>query len=167
VIARAAEGSLPDDPAALRHALNLSGASAPLPALLKVVERVREREGAEPPAVRDQWRLTRAVAHVALANRDSRIALYDLREMLEARPLRAAGRLLEAAGAIGDRSLVPTLARLAADEPGLSEPCAAAFARIVRRESLRRTGAARGVKPEHREALARLWAASRSRRRSG
>jgi len=75
VVAQSGNNGLPDDPAAVRQALNLSSSSVPLPALLKVVERVREREGSEPAAVRDQWRLTRAAAHVALANRGSRLAL--------------------------------------------------------------------------------------------
>ncbi len=106
----------------------------------------------------------KADVHLALARLDSRIALYDLREMLEARPPRSAGALLHAAGLVGDKSLVPTLARLAADEPGLIGPCAEAFGAIVRRGALRRTSPSmRRVKAEHQPALARLWAACSSR----
>jgi HEAT repeat protein len=106
----------------------------------------------------------KADVHLALARLDSRIALYDLREMLEARPLRSAGALLQAAGLIGDKSLVATLARLVAEEPGLIGPCAEAFGAIVRRGDLRRASPSmRRVKAEHQPALARLWAACSSR----
>jgi HEAT repeat protein len=138
VIARAAEGTLPDDPAALRHALNLSGPSVPLPSLLKVVERVREREGAEPPAVRDQWRLTRAAAHVALANRDSRIALYDLRESLEAAKGQLPVEFLAALSRIGDASCVEAIAaaHAKAKDAWWRHHLADAFYTIVQRERL-------------------------------
>lgn len=153
-----------------RAAASLHGARRPedataIPALHREIERL----SAVPPGRMDPAAAAAAKAdvHLALARLDSRIALYDLREMLDARPLRSAGALLQAAGLIGDKSLVPTLARLASEEPGLFQPCVAAFARIVLREGLRQTGAARGVKPEHQEALTRLWATSRARRRSG
>ena len=91
VVMRAADGQLPEDPATLRHALNLSSASAPPPQLLKVIDRVREREGSQTASVRDQWRLARAAAHLALAHRGSGQALYDLRESLDPRPARVHG----------------------------------------------------------------------------
>jgi len=117
------------------------------------------------PAARDE---SRARLHLALARLESRIALYDLREMLEARPLRSAGELLEAAQLIGDKSFVPPLARLAAEEPGLVDLCVAAFGAIAGRESLERKSAVtRGVKPEHRAALDGLWTASRGRSDKG
>jgi hypothetical protein len=102
---------------------------------------------------------SRARVHTALAGLGSRIALYDLREMLEARPVRAAAPLLDAAARLGDASLVPTLAALVADTPELLEACAAAFASIAVREKLRRASrVSKGVRTEHREALAELWA---------
>ena len=48
-----------------------SADSLSLPLMLKIVERVREREGSEPARVREQWRMARAAAHVALASRES------------------------------------------------------------------------------------------------
>ncbi len=138
VIARAAAGSLPDDPAALRHAINLTAASASLPSLLKVVERVREREGAEPAAARAQWRLTRAAAHVALANRDSRIALYDLRESLETARGTLPVEFLAALSKIGDASCVEAVAgaHAKAKDAWWRHHLADVFYTIVQRERL-------------------------------
>jgi HEAT repeat protein len=133
-----------------------------IPALHREIERLSAAGSGqtEPGAAA----AAKADVHLALARLDSRIALYDLREMLEARPVRSAGVLLQAAGLIGDKSLVATLARLAAEEPGLLEPCAEAFGAIVRRSSLRRTSASmRVVKAAHQPALARLWAAGAGR----
>ena len=49
-------------------------AIAPLPHLLKIVERVREREGSPAAGRRgDEWTAVRAAAHVALAERGSRL----------------------------------------------------------------------------------------------
>ena len=140
VVARAADGRLPDDAAALRHALNLSGASTPLPSLLKVVERVREREEAEPPATRDQWRLARAAAHVTIANRDSRIALYDLRESLEAAKGALPVEFLAALSRIGDASCVEAIAaaHAKAKDAWWRQHLADAFRTIVAREKLTR-----------------------------
>jgi HEAT repeat protein len=105
----------------------------------------------------------RADIHRALAAVGTRIALYDLREMLLARPPRAARALLEVAGAIGEASLAPALAALAHDEPSLLDDCAAAFGAIARREKLRRSSASlRAVRPVHRDALARLWSQYRA-----
>jgi hypothetical protein len=135
---------------------------AAIPNLHHEIERLREAsDHSMTPSARDE---SRAHLHLALARLDSRIALYDLREMLEARPLRSAGELLEAAQLIGDKSLVPPLARLASEEPGLVDLCIAAFGAIVRRESLgRKSAVTRGVRPEHRAAFDRLWTASRER----
>ncbi len=138
---------------------------AAIPVLHHEIERLRETSASSmTPAARDE---ARARVHLALARLDSRIALYDLREMLEMRPVRSAGELLEAAQLIGDKTFVPPLARLAAEESGLLDLCIVAFSAIARRESLRRNSAAmRGVKPEHRAALDRLWTASRGSRPS-
>ncbi len=138
IVARAADGSLPDDPAALRHALNLSGATAPLTALQKVVDRVREREGSEPAAARDAWRLTRAAAHVALANRGSRIALYDLRESLETATGTLPVEFLAALTLVGDASCVEAIAgaHANAQDAWWRHHLADAFYTIVQREKL-------------------------------
>jgi hypothetical protein len=96
--------------------------------------------------------------HVALAALDSRLALFDLREMLHARPVRALPALLETAAKVGDASVVPALVALAAESRALLDQCAQPFASIVRRARLRPTSAAlRAVRPHHREALRELW----------
>lgn len=138
VVMRAADGNLPDDPAALRHALNLSGGTVALPALVTVVDRVREREGSEPAAVRDQWRLARAAAHVALAHRGSRLALYDLRESLEASKGPLPVELLAAIALIGDASCVEAIAaaHARATDSWWRDHLARAFREIVARERL-------------------------------
>jgi hypothetical protein len=82
-LGRIVEGSLPEDAAAVKRLVTAAADTAPLPVLLKIVERVREREASEPRARRAAWTTARAAAHLALARRDSRLALYDLRESLE------------------------------------------------------------------------------------
>jgi HEAT repeat protein len=114
ILADAAESGLPDDPAALRNALVDGGATAALPHLVRIVDRIREREQTVPAVQRPEWINARAAAHGALANRDSRIALYDLKESLEAgTPLPV--EFLAALSRIGDTSCL--------------EPIAAAYAR--------------------------------------
>jgi hypothetical protein len=101
--------------------------------------------------------------HEALAARGSRIALYELRERLEARPVRDAERLLKAASAVADATFVPTLARLATDVLPLVPACAKALRAIVRRESLKKSHrSVKAVRPEHRAVFESLW--SRARR---
>lgn len=125
-----------------------------IPVLSRALKRLRDfplRAGGEARA--------EAIArvHLALAALDSRIALFDLRERLLAEPLLAAATLLQAAERIGDASLVPALARIHAMERTLRAQAAAAFAAIVARERLRPRSAARGVRPDDREALHALW----------
>lgn len=109
---------LPEDPAAVRRAIARDGANAPLSALRTIVEAAREREESRPPRLRPEWALARAAAHVALANRGSRVALYDLRESIERSAGPLAVELLAALAAIGDVSCL--------------EPIAAAYARSTR-----------------------------------
>jgi hypothetical protein len=144
VVTNAADGALPDDPATLRRALKLSERTVPLPALVKVVDRVREREGSEAASVREQWRLTRAAAHVALARRGSRLALYDLRESLETakRPLPV--EFLAALTLIGDATCLAAIAEAhaKAKDAWWRDHLARAFRDIVDRERLTKRHAA-------------------------
>lgn len=127
-----------------------------IPALSRALKRLRDlplRAGGEARA--------EAIArlHLALAALDSRIALFDLRERLQAEPLLAAATLLEAAERIGDATLAPALACIHAEERTLRARATSAFAAIVAREHLRpRSAALRGVRPQDREALQALWA---------
>ena len=141
MVTRAAESGLPDDAGALRHALSLSGAAVSLPALLKVVERVREREAAEPSsAAREDWRLTRAAAHLSLANRGSRLAIYDLRESLDAATAPLPVAFLAALSLVGDQSCLEaiTSAHARARNAWWRQHLADAFRTIVAREKLTR-----------------------------
>ncbi len=150
-----AAGALSDADAA-RAVEALAALHAPaLPALQQALEGLTRARGAASEAARAE---AKAVLHLALARLDSRLALYDLREMLAARPPRALARLLAAATQVGDASVAAELARLVAHAPALHDACAATFAAIVAREGLsRRHRAWRALAPEAREALSRLW----------
>jgi HEAT repeat protein len=139
MVAEAAERELPDDPNALRAALSQAGDAIPLPLLLRIVERVREREGAESPARRDEWRLARAAAHQALAGRGSRLALYDLRESLETAKGRLPVEFLAPLALIGDASCLEAIAAAHAAVPRdewWRQHLADAFYTIVAREKV-------------------------------
>ncbi len=136
-LARAAEGALPDDPPALKAAI-AAAAGVPLPLLLAVLERVREREAAEGKARRSAWTAVRAAAHLALARRDSRLALYDLRESLERTREPLPVDMLAALGLIGDASCLEAIASAharVADE-WWRDRLQQTFDSIVRRERL-------------------------------
>jgi HEAT repeat protein len=105
----------------------------------------------------------KARVHLALGALDSRIALHDLRDLLKARPLCAVHDLLTAARQVGDASLVPALAAVAADHPALAEPAGTALKEIARREGLRRTSRViRTLRPGHRAAVEPLLARQRA-----
>jgi hypothetical protein len=140
VVTRAAESGLPDDAGALRHALSRSGEAVSLPLLLRIVERVREREASEPAAPREEWRLTRAAAHLSLANRGSRLALYDLRELLDAATGPLPVEFLAALSLVGDASCLEAIAgaHARARNAWWRQHLADAFRTIVAREKLTR-----------------------------
>jgi hypothetical protein len=130
-----------------------------LPALVKVVERVREREGSEPAAVRDRWRLARAAAHVALAHRGSRLALYDLRESLETSNGPLPVEFLAAVSLIGDASCVEAIAgaHAKAKDAWWREHLARVFREVVSRERLtKRQASLRRAEKRWPGVLARL-----------
>ncbi|HEY7515339.1 MAG TPA: hypothetical protein VIC87_12715 [Vicinamibacteria bacterium] len=106
--------------------------------------------------------------HRELARLGSRVALYDLREALAVRPIHAVAALLEAVSLVGDRTFVPILARLAADEPAMEPLAATTLAALVGREKLRRTTSPFSrLAPRDRAALERIWppGVNRARRR--
>jgi len=108
-LTRAAQTGLQNDPDALRRAIVRAGDAIALPLLLRIVERVREREALEPSAQRPAWTTTRAAAHVALANRGSRLALYDLRESIEAASAPLPVEFLTALSTVGDASCLEAI----------------------------------------------------------
>src|SRR5581483_9368634 len=98
------------EPAAMRTRIAAS-TKASLPALLKIVEEIRERERDAPHEEQAAWLEVRGEAHALLARRGSTIALYDVRETIEqakGRPLPAG--FLAAASALGDATLLEPIA---------------------------------------------------------
>lgn len=160
LLARAANQGLPDDPDSIRQAIAQAGGIAPLEHLLKIVERVRDREGSPSPGRRgDNWAAARASAHVALAERGSRLGVYDLRESLE----RSRGPLpvefLTALSLVGDASCLEAIARAhtEARDAWWRDHLAAAFQAIIARERLtKRHAALRRVEQRSPGALGRL-----------
>jgi len=140
VLARASEGGLPDDPAMLRHALALSAESLPLPALLELVKRIREREGSEAAKIKEQWRVARAAAHVALAHRGSRLAVYDLRESLESAKGPLPVEFVEALRLVGDATCLEAIAGayMKTKDSWWRQHLAEAFKAVIAREKLTR-----------------------------
>ncbi|MGE5245931.1 MAG: hypothetical protein ACM3SQ_17040 [Betaproteobacteria bacterium] len=164
-LADLAEGPLPDDPDALRRAIARAPARTSLTTLQELVNRIREREAIERPPRRGAWSSARAAAHLALAARNSRLALYDLREWLQ----QAEGPLpvdaIAALEQIGDEScLEPIAAAYAkATVSGRSghdwwrEHLADAFRAIAKRERVtRRHAVARRIATRW-GAAAELW----------
>jgi len=145
-LTRAAEDGLPDDPAVLRGVIVRAGSTAPLPLLLRIVERVRERESAEPGGRRPAWTTTRVAAHAALARRGSRLALYDMRELLEGATGPLPGEFLAALSQVGDASCLEAVASAHARSSGSGfsrsdwwrQHLAEAFRAIVVREGINR-----------------------------
>jgi HEAT repeat protein len=160
VIAQAAAGTLPEDAAILRHALQRLDDSVSPATLHKVLARVREREGFEPAERRDEWRLARAAAHVWLAQRGSRVALYDLRESLESAKGTLPVEFLAAVTLIGDASCVEAIAaaHAKAKDAWWREHLGQAFQAIVTREKLtRRHAAVKRIEKRSPETLRQIW----------
>lgn len=112
----AAGGALPDDPGAVRRWLSANTSALSLSVLHRLVEAIAARErSAGEEAGRAAWMTARAAVHVALAARESRVALYDLRETIE-RESRVPVEMLSALEQIGDVSCL--------------EPIAAAYSRL-------------------------------------
>ena len=147
-LADAARGSLGDDPSALRRAL-LSAAHELTPsALHQIVERVRIREGAEPPDRRAEWVAVRGAAHGALAQRGNRLALYDLRETVASAKQPLPVEFLSALSTLGEANCLESVA--GAYARAIAEPrpddwwrrqLADAFRAIVGRERVTRRNA--------------------------
>jgi hypothetical protein len=169
-LARAADGGLPDDAEALRQMLVVGGDAAPLPVLLRLVERVRERESTEPVRSRAPWSGVRALAHLALARRHSRVALYDLRESLERSGQPLPVDSLAALSLIGDVSCLEAIASSYArsSDRWWKDRLKDIFRAIVERDRLtRRHAAVKRVEKKWADALSDLWPAGHSRRAEG
>ena len=109
-IEAAAEGALPDDPAALRQWLSAEGHLAALPVLHKLVLRIREHESSRPDGPdRREWMTARAAVHQVLAAQGSTVARYDLCETIESGVI-APVEMLAALATLGDRSCLEPIA---------------------------------------------------------
>lgn len=165
------EDGLGDDPAAIRQAIADATSAVPLPALLGLVKHAREREASAPPGRRGEWIAVRGTAHVALAKRRSRLAIYDLRESLETAVAPLPADFLAALSAVGDASCLEPIAavytRVPAGGNGADarsrqsawrHELAETFGAIVRREGLtRRHGVAKKIRMRWPDAAGALW----------
>jgi hypothetical protein len=160
----AAAGRLPANPALLKTELAAVRATARLTDLQRVVDLVRAQEQREGDrARREEWRAVRGALHQALAARNSRLALYDLRDsVLDADRLPVT--FLAALEEIGDATCLEPLAA-AYDASSRSsdtwwrEHVATAFRAIVQREGLtRRHAALKRVMTRWPDASAQLMA---------
>jgi HEAT repeat protein len=160
----AAHGELPDA-ATIRRAIADSDRSVSLVLLHRVLERIREREMNETPHRRREWMTARAAVHLALANRGSRLGLYDLRESLESAKQPLPVEFLSALSLVGDASCLEAIATAyaAADGPATdwwTRHLAAVFREIAKRER---------VTPRHAvvKRIAKRWGDAAKRLQAG
>ena len=165
ILERAAEGILPGSAGDLRSAVLQSGADAALPTLHRLVGvlRAEEEKPGTGDATRREWMAVRAAVHLALAERGSTVALYDLRETIE-RAAEGPVELLAALERIGDAACLEAIAaahaRLAGGPGGgrwWREHLVTAFRTIAARERLTgRHAAVRRIKARWPESAAAL-----------
>jgi hypothetical protein len=154
---------LPDDPAILLTAVRHDGASARLTTLKRAIDLIRAREAGVAQDVRGAWMIVRGQLHQETASRGSRIALYDLRETIEAARGPLPVGFIAAVTAIGDASCLDALAAAWAasasdDERWWRDHLADAFRAIVTREKLTRRAPALRRVLERRPAAGALVA---------
>jgi HEAT repeat protein len=156
----AAERDLPDDARGLHQAIVDAGADVALGAMLRILERVRAREASVPAGERGEWSAVRAAAHMALANRGSRLALYDLRESLEGTRQTLPVDFLAALMLVGNASCLEAIAGACTRlrDASWREQLAEAFRAIVKREGItRRHAAIKKIEKKWPLALEALW----------
>jgi hypothetical protein len=106
------------DPSLLRDLVPAGSADTPLPTLHRVIEMARTREDSAPAAAdRMEWRAVRGSVHLALAQRGSRVAVYDLRESLAGAAEALPAGFVEAAALVGDGSCLEPIAEALARVP--------------------------------------------------
>jgi len=137
----ALEGRLPAKAEALREAAQTRAPTAAFTALQKMIDAVRTREGSVPAARRAEWRAVRGALHQTLALRNSRVAVYDLRESVEDSRGPLPSTFLAALHVVGDESCLEPLAAAyvrARTDARQQAQLAAAFHAIARREHITR-----------------------------
>jgi len=141
-IEAAAAGAVPGDPDVLRRLIDATSATAPLVALHRLIEVVKAREARErSQAARDGWRSARGAIHLALAQRDSRVALYDLRDAIAGTLSPLPPGFLAAIAAIGDAEALEAIAAayaraVIAGASDWLEQLSDAFRAVARRERI-------------------------------
>ncbi|HXD75394.1 MAG TPA: hypothetical protein VN628_16730 [Vicinamibacterales bacterium] len=143
-VASEEDGALADDPDRLQRALSRSQVPSSLPELRDLIEKIRAREDAERGARKDPWTRARGAAHVALAKRGSRLALYDLRESLERAKAPLPVEFMAALSLVGDATCLESIAAAYEHAPSGAagtrdwwrDHLADTFRAIVRREKL-------------------------------
>jgi hypothetical protein len=160
-----ADGDLPADPRAVQRWIARAGDAAPLSSLHKLVGRIREREAATANSEREKWTVVRAAAHLALARRGSRVALYDLRETLESGAGPLPVEFVTVLTTVGDASCLEAIAaahdktRRSTDAGWWQRHLASAFQAIVEREGItRRHPVIKKIERRWQHALRELWA---------
>jgi HEAT repeat protein len=110
-IEAASAGVLPDDPEALRVAVEKAAGTAPLTALHRLVGVVKTREKRERAGTtKAGWLTARGAVHLALAGRGSRVALYDLRETIAGAQAPLPRTFLAAVTSLGDAPALEAIA---------------------------------------------------------
>ena len=136
-----AHGAHLDKPASLQKAIVQAGDLVPLTILRELIERIREHETTEPASRRAEWIVVRAAAHSVLAHRNSRIALYDVRETLQASSGPLPVEFLNVVRMLGDVSCLEAIAAAhgrVRQENWWRDQLAGAFHAIVARERITR-----------------------------
>ena len=145
VWADAVAGRLPDRPHMLAAIVASTAASAPLQSLQKLVDALKARESSAGSDAAE-WRAVRGSVHQALAQRGSRVALYDLRESFADATVPLPVSFLAAVNTIGDATCLEPLAaawaHAAASEEWWRGQLAAAFRAVMKREKLTKRSAA-------------------------
>ena len=165
VLKQAVAGRLPDDPVGLRRAVGEGAHRLSLTDLERLVTAIRDRELTASQGQQQAWMAVRAALHAALADRGSKLALYDLRETLQsarrALPVEFITVLLRA----GDASCLEPIASAYAhvapgevDRDWWHEHLVEAFGAIVRRDRVtRRHAAVKRIEKRWPAALQALW----------
>jgi hypothetical protein len=145
----AARGELPDEADALRSLLTQAGATVALSVLHELILTLRTKERAvadanSAPDVVMSWTAARGAAHQVLAERQSRLAVFDLRDTFERASSRLPLGFVAAITMVGDASCLPALAAAwqQVEDGWMRDHIAAAFQAIMQREGLTRRHAA-------------------------
>lgn len=156
----AAAHNASDDPQAIRQWIRDGASFVSLSTLHELVLALRERERAATAGQRPHWYTAIGAAHLALAQRGSRLAVFDLRDALDAVTPDRAADYVAAAAAVGDATCLEPLARAWQHAEGdtLRRSIEAAAGAIVARTGLtRRQAAWRKLAARYPDVAERLW----------